>query len=392
MKWASAVSERPRLERAVQECAASLKEQMGGASVDFVMAFVSVYFMERCFDVNALVMDALPCNVFIGCSAAGIIGAGREVENRPGLSLMAASLPKVVVKPFALRDEDLPDLDDPPRRWEALVGVKAAENPHFVLLSDPFSVRLDNFLGGMDYAFPKAVKIGGVVSGALAPAQSALYLNSMCQRSGLVGVSFVGDLTMDPLVAQGCRPIGRPMTVTDCQENILLELEKRPPLQVLQDLVDSLDPNDQELAKHSLFLGIIMDPRKETYGKGDFLIRNIIGADMKKGILAVGTRLRKGQGVQFHLRDARAAAQELQTLLSSHGPSKDKIAGALLFSCLGRGEYLYGRRDHDSQMFQRTLGQKPLGGFFCNGEIGPVGASTYLHGYTSCFALLRPKW
>jgi small ligand-binding sensory domain FIST len=391
MLWASAASEQKDLEAALRDCAEAVKAQLGGAPADFAAVFVSSSFADRYQEVSGLLAGLLPARLFVGCTAGGVLGSGREIEHRPGLSLVAASLPGVVLKPFALQDEDLPSPDASPRAWENLVGVKAVENPQFLLLADPFSIRADHFVMGLDYAFPKSVKIGGLASGARGPGENALYLNDACHRSGLVGVAFMGNVAVDTIVAQGCKPVGEPMTVTDCRENILLSVDGRPPLRVLQDLMEKLDPRDRELVRHSLFLGLAMDPLKQKHERGDFLVRNIVGADVQKGILAVGALLRKGQTVQFHLRDAETSAEDLKLLLERHAPRKDSTRGALLFSCLGRGQYLYGFPDHDSKLFLGALGDVPLAGFFCNGEIGPVGGTTYLHGYTSCFGLFRPK-
>jgi small ligand-binding sensory domain FIST len=202
-----------------------------------------------------------------------------------------------------------------------------------------------------------------------------------------------GDIVIDPIVAQGCRPIGRSMRITRSHQNLLLELDERPTLEVLRELYDSLNERDQGLARHSLFLGVVMSEFQENPQLGDFLIRNIVGMEPKAGALAIGEILHEGQIVQFHLRDAQTSAEDLTAMLTRYTQSQKtpKVVGALLFSCLGRGMYLYGRPDHDTDLFRSTVGNIPLGGFFCNGEIGPVGGTTYLHGYTSSFGIFRPK-
>jgi small ligand-binding sensory domain FIST len=212
-------------------------------------------------------------------------------------------------------------------------------------------------------------------------------------RAGLVGVAMCGDIEVDTIVAQGCRPIGEPMFVTGCQRNIVRELDGRPALKVLQELYQHLEARDQELFRHSLFLGIVMDESRQQYRQGDFLIRNIVGMDSATGALAIGAMLRESLVVQFHLRDAETSAEDLDELLARHarGGHGRGVEGSLLFSCLGRGAALYGRPDHDSEVFRRRLGEIPLGGFFCNGEIGPLHGSTFLHGYTSAFGLFRSR-
>jgi small ligand-binding sensory domain FIST len=268
------------------------------------------------------------------------------------------------------------------------------EEPQFIVLADPYSIRIENLLMGMDYAYPKAAKVGGLASGATQPGENALYLNSVCYRSGAVGVALSGNVALDVLVAQGCRPIGKTMRVTKCDRNILIELDGKPPLNILRDLFMTLGARDQNLLQHALFLGLVMDPLKSHFTHGDFLIRNIVGLDTEKGLLAVGALLREGQTVQFHLRDAQTSADDLEHIVSAYAArsGRGNPSGALLFSCLGRGEFLYGHSSHDTRLFQQKLGQVPVSGFFCNGEIGPVGGTTYLHGYTSCFALFRPLY
>lgn len=391
MKWASAISQNSRLESALKECAEIIHTQMGDTPIDFGALFVSQHFSGRYEEAHTLLGDRLKIKTLIGASAGGVIGDGQEIEHKAGVSLIAARLPKVRVRPFSVQDEDLPDLDASPRAWETLVNVTAAEDPQFLILADPFSINTDNFILGLDYAFPRSTKVGGLASGASEPGRNALYLNNLCLRSGLVGVALTGNIRIDTVVAQGCRPIGKPYRVTDCQENVLTSVNGKPPLQALQELFQELPERDKQLLRQSLFLGIAMNSANEEPQAGDFLIRNIIGVDNERGLLAIGAGLRPGQWVQFHLRDAQASEQDLRHVFETVGPGRTETRGALLFSCVGRGQKLFGRPHHDSRFFQQNVGPVPLGGLFCNGEIGPVGGTTYLHGYTSCFGLFRPK-
>ncbi len=234
--------------------------------------------------------------------------------------------------------------------------------------------------------------MGGLASAASGRGENALYLGDRILNAGAVGIALSGDIMLDTVVAQGCRPIGKPMQITRADRNILIELDGQPPLKAIAELLEGLSPADQALARSSLFLGVVMDDLISTPESGDFLIRNIIGIDREHGFLAIGEVLREGQIVQFHLRDARTAAEDLSHVLGrfATGSESKDARGALLFSCLGRGVFLYGKPDHDTDLFRRALGGLPLGGFFCNGEIGPVGGSTRLHGYTSSFGIFRP--
>jgi small ligand-binding sensory domain FIST len=209
-----------------------------------------------------------------------------------------------------------------------------------------------------------------------------------------VGLALKGNVVVDTVVAQGCRPVGKLMSITKSSQNLLQELDGRPPLEVLRELFSESGERDQSLMQHSLFLGVLMDDFIDNPQQGDFLIRNIIGMDARSGAMAVGEMLREGQRVRFHLRDALTSAEDLAALLARYGSAEraSPCEGALLFSCLGRGQYLYGRPDHDTELFADKVGLIPLGGFFCNGEIGQVSGTTFLHGYTSSFGIFRPVY
>jgi small ligand-binding sensory domain FIST len=274
-----------------------------------------------------------------------------------------------------------------------LLGVARDERPHFVVLADPFTFDSETLIRGLDQTYPESCKIGGLASGGRQPGSNVLFHGSDIHRSGAVGLALCGDVELDTIVAQGCRPVGDPMFVTRCDRNIIWQLDGMPPLKVLQDLHARLDDRDRDLFRHSLFLGIAMSENKERYLPGDFLVRNLAGVDSSSGAIAVGAVLEENCIVQFHLRDAQTSAEEVEALLvRRRGESAgQEPQGALLFSCLGRGQFLYGHPDHDTNAFRRHLGEVPLGGFFCNGEIGPVHGTTFLHGYTSAFGLFRPR-
>jgi small ligand-binding sensory domain FIST len=392
MQWASAISEETNLNDAVAECAASIKAQIG-ETVDLAVTFVSPHFLNDYDRVVSAIAEHLSAGHVFGCSGGGIIGNGLEIEQRPGFSITAATLPGVDVQGFHLTGEQLPDLDAGPDKWEELLGVSAGADPHFVLLADPFSFPVQNLIMGLDFAFSGAAKIGGLASGAQQQGGNALFLDGSVYNSGAIGLGLHGNISVDTVVAQGCRPIGSAMRITASHRNVLMGLDGKPPVEILQGMYQTLPQRDRELMGHSLFLGVVMDEFLDTPAQGDFLIRNVVGMDQKTGSLAIGELLKEGQLVQFHLRDAETSAQDLQAVLDRYASDnrENNVPGALLFSCLGRGQYLYGRPNHDTDLFREKLGPVPLGGFFCNGEIGPVSGTTFLHGYTSSFGLFRPK-
>ncbi len=393
MHWASAVSDNESLDAAIEECVSQVSNELGNDSPDLAVVFVSSQHATRYEEVPGLVQKGLGARVLFGCSAGGVIGGGREVEHRPGFSLTAAHLPDVELFPFYMERDRLPDADASPKAWEETINVEATKEPHFLLLADPYTFPAGELLAGLDYAFKSSVKVGGLASGDVQGAGNKLFLGDQVYQSGAIGLAMCGEITVDTVVAQGCRPIGNPMHITRCEKNLLLELDDRPTLEVLQEIFISLNERDQDLARHSLFLGVLMDEFVEEPRQGDFLIRNLIGLDPRTGAMAIGELLQEGQRVQFHLRDASTSADDLKAVLSRY-PERNPAGGAqgaLLFSCLGRGQYLYGRADHDTDLFREIVGPIPLGGFFCNGEIGPVGSTTYLHGYTSSFGIFHPK-
>jgi len=393
MKWTSALSENPVLEEAIAECGVAIKNAVGGETLDLAVAFISPHYEDSYDRVADLIAETLGAKHVFGCSGGGVIGNGVEVEQRAGVSITAAVLPNVNVRPFHLEGDLLPDMDAGPDKWADLVGVQADQDPHFVMLADPYSFPVQDLLMGMDFAFPRAAKIGGLASGDSRQGGNALFLDGEVWRTGAIGLALDGNITVDTVVAQGCRPIGNPMRISKSDRNMLVELDGQPPMEVLRNMFETLPERDRGLLQNSLFLGVVMDELIDSPVQGDFLIRNVVGMDQATGGLAIGEMLKEGQLVQFHLRDAETSTDDLQAVLTRYADEhrENDIPGALLFSCLGRGQYLYGKPNHDTDLFRDKLGDVPLGGFFCNGEIGPVSGTTFLHGYTSSFGLFRPK-
>ncbi|HEX8112500.1 MAG TPA: FIST N-terminal domain-containing protein [Kofleriaceae bacterium] len=379
MRWASAISDHGSGVAALDEAMASVRARLD--RLDLAIVFASP---SRAREI-APRLASLPAATVIGCSGAGIIGDAREIEDRPAVSVTAAELPGVTCTAFRVEPDGLPA---DAGAWRARIGV---EDPAGLLvLVEPFT-NAQALVDGLDAAFPHARKFGGLVSGSRMPGTDWLFAQGQAFRTGAVGVAFTGDVVIDTIVAQGCRPIGAPMVVTRGEANLISELDGKPPLDVLQALHDSLDARDRALFRHSLFVGIEMTDSL-VHHEGELLVRNILGLDPEANVLAVAARLRPFQVIRFLLRDANAATEDLVRLLERHrAAGRGACDGALLFSCLGRGAHLFGEPDHDSRLFRAHLGDVAVGGFFCNGEIGQVGGTTFLHGYTSSFALFRGR-
>ncbi|MGC9502307.1 FIST signal transduction protein [Baaleninema sp.] len=404
MEWVNALSRRPSLEAAADEVSEIAQQALSGPP-DLGLVFISSAFASEYPRLMPLLRQRLDIPHLIGCGGGGVVGSEStnsstvEIEGDIALSLTLMRLPQVRVQSFFLPSDELPDLDSPPQRWIEAVGVSPENNPQFIVLADPFMSRINDLLQGLDYAYPTSPKVGGL-SSSPGMRGANLFFDDRAVREGVVGVALSGNIAIDTIVAQGCRPIGKPYRIAEGERNIILALNElgatdsaRPPLEVLRDSIVELSEADRELAQNSLFIGVVSDEFKQTLEPGDFLIRNLIGVDPQAGAVAIGDRVRPGQRVQFHLRDAKTSAEDLETLLQKYGRDSTTSAspfGALMFSCLGRGEGLYGEPNFDSRLFHRYLDGVPLSGFFCNGEIGPVGGSTFLHGYTSVFGILRP--
>lgn len=408
-QWLNAISTRPSLEAAVTEVVDRLKQSLS-TPIDLGIIFVSSAFASDYARLVPLLLERLPIPVLIGCSGAGIIGMDAslhavEVEENVALSLSVASLPGVKLDSFKISPQQLPDLDSSPEAWIDLIGVAPEEQPDFILLAEPFASKINELLQGLDFAYPGSVTIGGLASVSSMMAQPTLFsytknvAGDYWTYEGAIGIALSGNIEVETIVAQGCRPIDCLYQVAEGERNIISSLTKigepsnpRSPLEFLRDLINNLNDKDKKLVENSLFVGIVRDEFKSQLGQGDFLIRNLLGVDPNTGAIAIGDRVRAGQRIQFHLRDADASATDLELLLQNDRKlNKSPAAGALMFSCVGRGKNLYGKPNFDSELFSRYLGNIPLLGFFCNGEIGPVGGNTFLHGYTSAFGIFRAK-
>ncbi|RCJ21757.1 hypothetical protein A6S26_23605 [Nostoc sp. ATCC 43529] len=403
MQWANALSTHHSLEAAVADVVQRAVSSLT-APADLGLVFISSAFTSEYSRLLPLLAEKLSVPVLIGCSGGGVIGTTangetQELEAEPAISLTLAHLPGVEVQVFHVVAEELPDLDSSPDAWLDLVGVPPYPTPHFILLSSSFASGINDLLQGLDFAYPGSAIVGGQASGGGMGGRVALFckddygdLGQSLYREGTIGIALTGNIVLETIVAQGCRPIGKPLQVTKADRNIILELDEQVPLIVLRDLIASLSEQERTLAQHSLFVGVAMDEFKLALQQGDFLIRGILGVDPTAGAIAIGDRVRPGQRLQFHLRDAQASAQDLELLLQSYQDQRNcepSAAAALMFACLGRGEGLYGKPNFDSELFRRYIKDIPVGGFFCGGEIGPVGGRTFLHAYTSAFGICR---
>jgi small ligand-binding sensory domain FIST len=296
------------------------------------------------------------------------------VEDAPALSLWAGRVAEV---PRAVR---LTAVRTP--SGVALQGLSASTlgpGDTLVLLADPFSLPIDAIVDAVDNPV-----IGGLASAAMSPGGNRLVLDDEVVADGGVGVILPAGVATATVVSQGCRPIGQPMIVTRAEGNLVHELAGRPALDRLDDLVRAAGPGERSLLASGLHFGIAIDEHRETFGRGDFLVRAVLGADRGRRALAVGQQVDVGTTVQFHVRDAAAADEDLRTMLAGrHGD------GALVFTCNGRGQRLFGEPHHDARVVHDLLDAPALAGMFCAGEIGPIGGRSFVHGFTASVLVLE---
>jgi small ligand-binding sensory domain FIST len=391
VKWASASTNGPDLAAALGKVATEVAERLAPERADVVLAFVGPSHAKAAERVPEVVRSALGAAPVVGCTAGGVIGGGREHEQSSGVALMAGRLPDVEVRPFHVEDSDLPDADAPPSAWQRPFSTSRGAPSAIVVVADPYSIRTAALLQGLDFAFPSAVKVGGLASGASRPGEQVLFAGDRAISTGAVGLALAGDVVVTPAVAQGCRGIGPVYRITACEGGRLDTLDGKAALEVVKQMLADVPERDRNLARSTaLFLGVETDPFAAGDEDGPWLVRNLVGVDRATGALQVGEWLRPGRRVRFHVRDAVSSTEDLErTLEATKAAGGASPAGALLFSCLGRGMHLYGVPDHDTRAFRAHFGDVPVGGFFCSGEIGPVGGETRLHGYTSSFGVFR---
>jgi small ligand-binding sensory domain FIST len=366
---------------AFREAASAALAALGDSPVQLAVVFASRFHLDAIEDGLEVAGTLLDPAQMIGCCAQGVVGPGREVEHGPGVSVWVGSLPESDIESFQLTAR-------PVEGGAEVDALPLFERPDLMLLlTDPLTFPADLLLEEVAREHPGLPVVGGIASGAQSVEDPVLFLGGESLEQGAVGVLLRGVQAL-PCVSQGAAPIGPEMVVTAAEGNLILELASKPALERLAEVLAQVDPRERALAASGLLIGIVIDENKPEYGRGDFLIRGLLGADQSSGAVAVGDTLRIGQTVRLHVRDADSADQDLkQALALQTGAMAGEPAGALLFTCNGRGRQMFPVADHDAGTLAASLGDAPVSGFFCAGEIGPVGGRNFLHGFTATMAL-----
>ena len=391
MKAAAALATGSDWSEALEATLGQALGELGASTVDLVMLFAGAEYAPHYAEMVAETQRRLSPRVLIGCSGQGIIGRDREVEAEPAVSVLVFSLPGARLQAVHVRQADVQDAAAG-GRWLNTHGITGADVNVWILLTDPFSLDPERLLTVLSQAYPGIELIGGLASGDMRVQETHLFLDGQVLEEGAIALAIGGSYTVQTVVAQGAEPIGRPWTITAVRDNFVEALGMRPAVEILMETVGALPPEMQERARRNLLVGLAMNEYRDEFHRGDFLIRNLMGLNQEEGWIAIGERPSVGQTLQFQIRDPQAADSDLSAMLDDARANlgETEPIGALLCACNGRGIGLFGTANHDAHMVSERFGGLPLAGFFCNGEIGPVGGKPFVHGYTASIAFIVP--
>jgi small ligand-binding sensory domain FIST len=379
-------------ERELQKWAENIRGQLQAPKVSLGLVFMSPKYFPNAKQILEILQVHAQIPLLAGCSSQSLIVGEEEVEQNAGLTLALYAMPGADVKAAHFTEEQVEEANGP-GYWPLETGVEPKQTNGWLVFIDPFHLDSETWLRTWNEAYAPLPVMGGLASGDYSEQLTQVYLNNEVFEEGGVAISIGGDVKLAGVTSQGCTPIGDTWTLTKVDENIIHEIGNRPAYEVLAETFNGLTPEEQKSARGNLFIGLVVNEYLDEFHRGDFLIRNLLGADPNSGSIAVGALPRLGQTVQFQRRSAAAATEDMNELLArtKRDLGEATIYGGCLCSCNGRGQNMFGKPNHDAQMVQQRLGPLGLAGFFCNGEIGPIGERNFLHGYTASLALFVKK-
>lgn len=368
--------------------ARQLRQRLSADQVDLAFVFATPGYGESFGDILEIVQIHCQALHLVGCTGNSLVSQGFEFEHGEGITVALHSLPGATVDTFELASEmsdDYPNGED----VQTFESLEATSPNGFVVFADPFSMHPEQMLVEFNRRFPGAPVLGGLACGTREHKKTTLFINHKVVASGAVGVAIGGEVVIESLISQGCQPVGDSYIITSAENNVLDGIANRNAYDVLSDVFDELPDALKLKSRGNIHVGFVIDEYLHEFNRGDFLVRNLIGADPKRGALLVGALPRVGQTLQFQLRDRHSAMDDLNARLESieeQLKGRD-IYGALLSTCTGRGKGFFKVPDFDAGSIQEHLGPLGMTGFFGNGEFGPVGGVNFVHGYTAAVAL-----
>tara|TARA_R110002096_G_scaffold46438_7_gene123891 strand:+ start:4508 stop:5665 length:1158 start_codon:yes stop_codon:yes gene_type:complete len=380
MEFHSALAESNDLEEACEAVASDVRRRLGDGPVDLIVVFASASYGADLDRLPVLLQEMIGAKTLVGCTGAGLLHQNTMSDKQPAVSVLAGRFPGAEAAATVISNADLPHADAAPSAWRRLLPKTEGPTRGMLVIGEPFHCDMRSLLAGLDFILPSVPKVGGLASGSQHPEGNALFCGRQRVNQGAVVLTLSGNIVVEPAVAQGCRPIGKPGRITKANRNRLARVDDMPIKNFVEAQLQTLTDEDASLADGSpLFLGIASDPfAMSEPTAGDFLVRNVLGID--DGDLVVGEHLSVGRSIQLHLRDGSSGLDDLQTQLELSNVGLAQAA--LMFRCIGR-------QGMDHERFASLAPDVPMAGCTCNGEIGPVGGMTYLHGYTASCLLLR---
>ena len=378
-------------ETGLRDWAEHLRRQLPAPQVSLGLVFMSPKFFPHAKAALEILRVHARIPLLAGCSSAGLIAGAREFENANGLALALYSLPGAELRGVRFTQPQVEEAKG--AYWHLETGVEPQHTNGWLVFIDPFHLDAENWIRGWNEAYAPLPVFGGLASGVPADPTTQVYLNGDVFEDGGVAISVGGGVKLAGVISQSCTPIGESWTLTRVEKNLIHHIGNRPAYAVLEETFKQLPPAEQQKARGNLLIGLVVNEYCENFHRGDFLVRQLIGADLNSGVLAVGALPRAGQMMQFQRRDAAAATEDMNELLAR---AREQLGGATIYGgclccCNGRGQGLFGVPDHDAGLVQKQLGPFGVAGFFGNGEIGPVGGKNYLHGFTASLALFVKK-
>jgi small ligand-binding sensory domain FIST len=380
--FAAALSQHPDVAEATGDVVGRVLEALGpeGGPPDLALVFVTPVHAPKMAEIVDIIRATLAPAALLGCAAVSVVGGEREVERGPGISLWAGRTGPVT--PFHLTVAPSPD-GLTFTGWPDTIPEDASA---LLLIPDPFTFPTDDLLRRMEVDRPGLPVVGGMASTARAPGGNRLVIDGRVVTDGAVGAFLGPDVAVTTIVSQGCRPVGSPFVVTRAEQNIVYELAGRTAVERLQEVAAALSDDDRELLADLVQIGRVIDESKIDFGPGDFLVRNVVGADPNSGALRIADIVEVGSTAQFQVRDPTSADEELRRLVGGRSAQ-----AALVFTCNGRGTNLFPEPHHDATVVSESLGGPPIAGMFCAGELGPIGGHNFMHGFTASVVLLTQQ-
>ncbi len=379
-------------EPALQVWAEQLRRQLKAPQVSLGLVFMAPRFFPHAAQVLEILRVHGQIPLLAGCSSKGLIAGDQEIEQRAGIALALYHLPGAQLRTHHFTQEEVEEANGPVY-WHLETDVSPEQSNGWLVFADPFHLNSEKWLKQWNEAYAPLPILGGLASGNQSEQLTQVYLNGEVFETGGVAISVGGEVRLAGVISQGCTPIGETWTITKAEGNIIKEIGNRPAYNVLVETYEALSLEEKRRLQNNLFVGLVINEYLDEFHRGDFLIRNLLGATPENGCLAIGAYPRPGQTLQFQCRDANAATEDMAVLLTraKQELANSTIYGASLHCCNGRGSHMFRQPNHDAQMIEELIGPFGMAGFFCNGEIGPVGDKNFLHGYTASLALFVKK-